>query len=151
MDQKNFTLLCRKLEALNYSDPLDRESAPLVQKLVDDLVHTTESYRGLKLRSAKQGQESEQWQSKVLPSSFHILFRRFMSVLRPSPPSSSVFHLSHPTCVSGCLLVFPTLLSTLLPGSLLPHGLESLVPHYEWTKGTPRVPNQRPLYDVIFS
>lgn len=68
MDQKNFALLSRKLEALSYTDPLDPVSAPLVQKLVDDLVHTTESYRGLKLRSAKQAQEAEQWQGKVQPA-----------------------------------------------------------------------------------
>jgi len=41
------------------------ESAPLVSRLVEDLVHTTESYRTLKLGLAKQGQEAEQWQAKA--------------------------------------------------------------------------------------
>jgi hypothetical protein len=68
MDAKNFALLSRKLEALNYTDPLEPVSAPLVQKLVDDLVHTTESYRALKLKNAKAGQEVEQWQGKVRKS-----------------------------------------------------------------------------------
>lgn len=67
MDAKNFALLARKLEALNYNDQLDPVSAPLVQKLVDDLVHTTESYRALKLKNAKAGQEVEQWQGKARP------------------------------------------------------------------------------------
>uniref|UniRef100_A0A061RMJ2 Centrosomal protein of 135 kDa n=1 Tax=Tetraselmis sp. GSL018 TaxID=582737 RepID=A0A061RMJ2_9CHLO len=65
MDQRNFSLLCRKLEALNYTDSLEPSSAPLVQKLVDDLVHTTESYRALKLKASKHEQEGEQWQGKL--------------------------------------------------------------------------------------
>ena len=32
---------------------------------MEDLVHTTESYRTLKLGLAKQGQEAEQWQAKA--------------------------------------------------------------------------------------
>jgi hypothetical protein len=48
MDQQVMALLKRKLEALRYTEPVDNVSAPLVQKLLDDLVHTTETYRGLK-------------------------------------------------------------------------------------------------------
>lgn len=48
MDGPDIDLLKRKLSALNYTETVDNVSAPLVQRLVDDLVHTTESYRGLK-------------------------------------------------------------------------------------------------------
>lgn len=65
MADHNITVLKRKLEALNYRDVFDQQSAPLVQKLVDDLVHTTESYRSLKLQSAKRAQEIEEQCSKV--------------------------------------------------------------------------------------
>ena len=41
------------------------ESAPLIARLTEDLIHTTESYRTLKLGLAKQGQEAEQWQTKA--------------------------------------------------------------------------------------
>lgn len=49
---------------LNAGD-IGLESAPLIARLVEDLVHTTESYRSLKLGLAKRGQEAEQWQSKA--------------------------------------------------------------------------------------
>ncbi|EIE18515.1 hypothetical protein COCSUDRAFT_49237 [Coccomyxa subellipsoidea C-169] len=51
MEQQALQLLKRKLDALSYMEPVDEHSAPLVQRLVDDLVHTTESYRGLKQQS----------------------------------------------------------------------------------------------------
>lgn len=51
MEQQELELLRRKLDALSYDHPVDDFSGPLVQKLVDDLVHTTESYRGLKQQS----------------------------------------------------------------------------------------------------
>ncbi|GFR41794.1 hypothetical protein Agub_g2559, partial [Astrephomene gubernaculifera] len=57
MDDRQLAVLRRKLEALSYSDPLDATSAPLVQKLVEDLVHTTDSYRVIKQQCAKQAQE----------------------------------------------------------------------------------------------
>mmetsp|Transcript_29155 Transcript_29155/g.93114 ORF Transcript_29155/g.93114 Transcript_29155/m.93114 type:complete len:105 (-) Transcript_29155:99-413(-) len=65
MDDRRYALLRRKLEALNYSESLDPSSAPLAEKLVDDLVHTTESYRALKIRCSKQTHELEAWNSKV--------------------------------------------------------------------------------------
>jgi hypothetical protein len=57
--------LRRKLEALGYSDGLDAASAQLVQKLTDDLVHTTDSYRTLKLQCARQAQELSVQNDKV--------------------------------------------------------------------------------------
>ena len=58
-------LLRRKLEALSYTEKLDATSGALVERLVDDLVHTTESYRTLKMQAAKQAAETEACQSKV--------------------------------------------------------------------------------------
>lgn len=57
--------LRRKLEALGYADALDEHSVPLVSKLVDDLVHTTESYRSLKITCARQATELQAFQQKL--------------------------------------------------------------------------------------
>ncbi len=57
--------LRRKLEALGYTDAVDPSSGPLVQKLTDDLVHTTDSYRTLKLQCARQAQEVNALNEKV--------------------------------------------------------------------------------------
>eukprot|EP00803_Ostreobium_quekettii_P006651 evm.model.scf_534.11 EVM.evm.TU.scf_534.11 scf_534:64730-78765(+) len=65
MEARELTLLKRKLEALNYTQDVDASSAPLVQALVEDLVHTTESYRALKLQSSRQGQEIHQFNNQV--------------------------------------------------------------------------------------
>ncbi|CAG9464624.1 unnamed protein product [Pedinophyceae sp. YPF-701] len=65
MDDKSLSLLRRKLKSLSYSDVFEETSAPLVGRLLEDLVHTTESYRSLKLRSAQQTQENGEWQSKT--------------------------------------------------------------------------------------
>ena len=65
MNANALAQLQRKLQALHYTDPLDHSSAPLAQKLVDDLLQATESYRGLKLQSAARQQELEQCESKV--------------------------------------------------------------------------------------
>lgn len=46
--------LRRKLEALGFDDPFDRSSAPLVRKLLDDLIHSTESLRALKVRRSSR-------------------------------------------------------------------------------------------------
>ena len=53
VDDRQLVALKRKLESLQYRDDFDRRSAPLVQKLLDDLVHTTESYRALKVRRGR--------------------------------------------------------------------------------------------------
>ncbi|UPQ97518.1 hypothetical protein HOP50_01g08130 [Chloropicon primus] len=42
---------------MKYPEPLDKLSVPLAEHLVDDLVHTTESYRNLKLQHNKTVQE----------------------------------------------------------------------------------------------
>lgn len=50
MKQPDIAFLRRKLLLLNYAEHLDDTSAELVERLVDDLIHTTESYRDLKLQ-----------------------------------------------------------------------------------------------------
>lgn len=65
MDGYKLSQLRKKLEALNYKQPLEASSAPLVDKLVTDLLHTTDSYRDLKLQVAKKSQEVEDSQHKV--------------------------------------------------------------------------------------
>lgn len=68
MDGYKLSQLRKKLEALNYKQPLETVSAPLVDKLVTDLLHTTDSYRDLKLQVAKKSQDIEDNQHKVLPA-----------------------------------------------------------------------------------
>ena len=65
MDGYRLSQLRKKLEALNYKEPLDNGSAALVDKLVADLLHTTDSYRDLKLQVAKKSQDVEDSQHKV--------------------------------------------------------------------------------------
>jgi hypothetical protein len=65
MDERQLSLLRRKLDALSYAEPLDPVSGPLVHKILDDLVHTTESYRTLKLQHARQAQEISSFTTKV--------------------------------------------------------------------------------------
>ncbi|KAL3151588.1 Centrosomal protein 135kDa, isoform B [Trebouxia sp. C0009 RCD-2024] len=65
MDGYKLSQLNKKLEALNYKEPLQTDSAPLVDKLVTDLLHTTDSYRDLKLQVARQSQNIADSQHKV--------------------------------------------------------------------------------------
>ena len=65
MDERQLALLGRKLEALNYTQPLHPACAPLVDNLVSDLVRTTESYRQLKLQCAQQAQEIAGFSTKL--------------------------------------------------------------------------------------
>ena len=57
----------RKLQELGYEDNLDESSLPLAEKMLEELVQTTNSYRALKMRCSKQQNELEAWQSKVAP------------------------------------------------------------------------------------
>jgi len=65
MDERYLVLLRRKLEALNYTERLEAASAPLVAKLVKDLVKTTDSYRSVKLQASKYVQEISTFNTKV--------------------------------------------------------------------------------------
>lgn len=65
---RTLAVLRRKLEALGYSDPLEPASLQLVQKLVEDLVHTTDSYTAVKQQCAKQAQEIAAFDTRVRSS-----------------------------------------------------------------------------------
>lgn len=65
MDSHNVHLLKRKLEALNYKEHVDASSAPLVDKLIADVLHTTDSYRDLKLQLAQRSQDLEDHRNQV--------------------------------------------------------------------------------------
>lgn len=65
MDAHAFIGLKRKVEALGYSEPLDNSSALLVQKLVEDVVHATDSFRTLQQKCAYQQQEIAAFDSKA--------------------------------------------------------------------------------------
>ena len=65
MKSHRLSQLRKKLQALQYKEGLDDSSAPLVEKLVADLLHTTESYRDLKLQVATKAQELEDGHNKV--------------------------------------------------------------------------------------
>ncbi len=65
MDGHRLSQLRKKLQALHYKESLDDTSAPLVDKLVTDLLHTTDSYRDLKLQVANKSQEIEDSRNKV--------------------------------------------------------------------------------------
>lgn len=65
IDERGLVLLRRKLEALNYTEPLDAASASLVNHLVNDLIRTTDSYRSIKLQAAQYAQEVATFNTKV--------------------------------------------------------------------------------------
>lgn len=65
-DERSFVLLKRKLATLKYTDHLDISSCALVDRLVDDLVRTTESYQSLKVQEHQKQLESSAFQSKVV-------------------------------------------------------------------------------------
>jgi uncharacterized protein with ATP-grasp and redox domains len=65
VDERGLVLLRRKLEALNYTEPLDAASASLVNHLVSDLIRTTDSYRSIKLQASQYAQEVATFNTKV--------------------------------------------------------------------------------------
>ena len=67
-------VLRRKLDALAYAEPLEPGSAALAERLLGDLVATTESWRALKLRDAARGQQLAEFQAQVrAPVPFLVL------------------------------------------------------------------------------
>uniref|UniRef100_A0A673GJ44 Centrosomal protein 135 n=1 Tax=Sinocyclocheilus rhinocerous TaxID=307959 RepID=A0A673GJ44_9TELE len=56
--ERKFINLRKRLDQLGYRQPLAIDSLPLVEKLLSDLVHTTESLRNAKLAAGKTEKES---------------------------------------------------------------------------------------------
>ncbi len=67
-----FSTVKRKLETMRYPEPLDPLSVPLAEHLVDDLVHTTQSYANLKKQHNKTVQEFGSAADKVSRDQRHI-------------------------------------------------------------------------------
>ena len=65
MESHKLALLRKKLEALSYREPVEASSAALVDKIVADLLHTTDSYRDLKLQVAHKTQDLEDHRNQV--------------------------------------------------------------------------------------
>lgn len=82
-DERAFLILKRKLATLKYTDhkyTLDVSSCALVDRLVDDLVRTTESYQSLKVQEHQKQLESSAFQSKVCLSDNNF---RYMASMYP--------------------------------------------------------------------
>lgn len=77
-------LLRRKLEALNYTEPVDAATAPLVSHLVNDLIRTTDSYRSIKLQAAQYAQEVSTFNTKVRLTTYSQQLHRHV-LARPAP------------------------------------------------------------------
>lgn len=87
VEQRHVDLLKRQLTVLNYQDSFDSSSYDLIQKLVTDLVHTTETYQSLKHQSFEQQQEISSFRSKVMgacvynmPNHAEVTLRGFLSL-----------------------------------------------------------------------
>lgn len=65
MERHRLSQLRKKVQALQYKEVFDDSSASLVDQLVTDLLHTTDSYRDLKLQVATKAQELEDGRNKV--------------------------------------------------------------------------------------
>jgi hypothetical protein len=63
-------LLRKKLALLDYNDPVEADSMNLVEKLLGDLIHTTESYRAMKenLENLQQVRAENEYLTCVLKS-----------------------------------------------------------------------------------
>lgn len=84
--EQQLLVLRRKLETLGYSETLVEACAPLVGKLVGDLVNATEQFRLLKLQTARQSQELGGAASKV---SQKVNFPEALFLILARPPSFS--------------------------------------------------------------
>uniref|UniRef100_H3DJV3 Centrosomal protein 135 n=1 Tax=Tetraodon nigroviridis TaxID=99883 RepID=H3DJV3_TETNG len=65
--ERRFINLRKRLDQLGYRQPLGIDSLPLVEKLFNDLVHTTESLRNVKLSAGKTEKESRNVDALVEP------------------------------------------------------------------------------------
>lgn len=65
MDDRQLALLRPQLDHLKYEESFDASSGDLVQKLLKDLVHATESYRAVKQQAGKQAQDLAVYDANV--------------------------------------------------------------------------------------
>ena len=70
--------LRRKLDALAYAEPLEAGSAALAERLLADLVATTESWRALKLRDAARGQQLAAFQAQARACALFYLLHQVL-------------------------------------------------------------------------
>jgi hypothetical protein len=66
MDADRLAILRRKLTALSYNAAFEESSAPLVERLLEDLVQATESFRQVKLQNTSSKQQLDEFEAKVL-------------------------------------------------------------------------------------
>ena len=55
--ERKFTGLRKRLDQMGYRQALGVESLPLVERIFNDLIHTTESLRGAKLQLSKNKEQ----------------------------------------------------------------------------------------------
>ena len=67
IDDKKFLALRNKLSCLHYSQPLSKESCPLVEKILGDLLATTEMYQRTKLRAEQAEAQIKKEQIALIP------------------------------------------------------------------------------------
>jgi centrosomal protein CEP135 len=65
--QRRFQVLKRKLDALHYSSPFEINSMPLIEKLLADLIKTTEGFQSIKVKNSEMIQEIENLKNLVEP------------------------------------------------------------------------------------
>ncbi|XP_019854907.1 PREDICTED: centrosomal protein of 135 kDa-like isoform X2 [Amphimedon queenslandica] len=65
--ERKFTGLRKRLDQLGYRQALGIESLPLVERLFNDLLHTTESLRNAKLQITRSKEQKGLWEKHVEP------------------------------------------------------------------------------------
>lgn len=87
ISEQKYTQLRKRLDQLGYRQTLGVESLPLIEKLFNDLVHTTESLKKTKLEVNFQNQSNLEvfyWSSNRLLSLYSsITFHERLNLRRP--------------------------------------------------------------------
>ncbi|XP_071511617.1 centrosomal protein of 135 kDa-like [Diadema antillarum] len=65
--ERKYTALRKRLDQLGYRQALGIESVPLVERLFNDLIHTTESLKKAKLQAGKTVKEKGSWEEQIEP------------------------------------------------------------------------------------
>lgn len=59
------TTLRHKLDALSFNEPFEEMSIPLIERLIEHIVQSTESYRQLTLQATSKNQQLDEYETKV--------------------------------------------------------------------------------------